>query len=96
MTKSLIAQGLPGARAHAVAARLSQAQGGNGRVGAIPHFVRLDFAYATRSVLYVMAAIMAAAAIVAFLSLRAGVQQDTDGSEAESEAALAEVAPSGG
>jgi hypothetical protein len=58
--------------------------------------VRLDFAYATRSVLYAMAAIMAAAAIVAFLGLRAGVQQDTDGSEAESEGALPEVAPSGG
>ena len=30
----------------------------------IPHFVRLDFAYATRTVLYVMAVIMAVAAVV--------------------------------
>ncbi len=43
----------------------------------IPHFVRLDFAYATRSVLYVMAAIMAVAAVVAFIGLRAGLQQET-------------------
>jgi EmrB/QacA subfamily drug resistance transporter len=96
VTKSLIAQGVPGARAHAVATRLSQARGGNGGAGAIPHFVRLDFAYATRSVLYAMALIMAAAAIVAFLGLRAGVQQDADGTEAENKGALPEVAPSGG
>jgi EmrB/QacA subfamily drug resistance transporter len=95
VTKSLVAQGAPGARAHAVASRLSQARGGAGGAGAIPHFVRLDFAYATRSVLYAMAAIMAAAAIVAFLGLRAGAQQDTEGSEAESEGAVPEVAPSG-
>jgi len=92
---SLLAQGVPGARAHAVAAKLSQAQGGSGHAGAIPHFVRLDFAYATRAVLYAMAAIMAAAAIVAFLGLRAGVQQDTDGSEAEPDRALVDVLPNG-
>jgi hypothetical protein len=38
--------------------------------------VRLDFAYATRSVLFVMAAIMAAAAIAAFVGPRAGVQEE--------------------
>ena len=42
----------------------------------IPHFVRLDFAYATRSVLDAMAAIMAAAAIVAVVGLRPGVQEE--------------------
>jgi hypothetical protein len=71
---SLISQGLPSARAHAEAASISQSQGGG--VASIPHFVRLDFAYATRSVLYVMAAIMATAAIVAFVGLRAGLQEE--------------------
>jgi predicted MFS family arabinose efflux permease len=96
VTKSLIAQGVPGARAHSVAARLSQARGGNGGAGAIPHFVRLDFAYATRSVLYAMAAIMATAAIVAFLGLRAGVQRDDEAAEAEPGGALPDATPSGG
>jgi EmrB/QacA subfamily drug resistance transporter len=73
---SLIALGEPSARAHAEASRLSQSHGG-GSTATIPHFVRLDFAYATRSVLYVMAAIMAAAALAGFAGLRAGVQQET-------------------
>ncbi len=59
-----------------MASNISQSRGGS--VVSIPHFVRLDFAYATRSVLYVMAAIMAAAAIVAFVGLRAGVQEEAD------------------
>jgi hypothetical protein len=79
----LIAMHVPSTRAHAVASHLSQAaQGGSGgasgSVASIPHFVRLDFAYATRSVLYVMAGIMAAAAIVAFAGLRAGLQETPD------------------
>ena len=57
---------------------ISQSRAGNGSITAIPHFVRLDFAYATRSVLYVMAAIMAAA-FVAFVGLRAGVQKEAEG-----------------
>ena len=51
-------------------------QGGSGSVGRIPHFVKLDFAYATRSVLYVMAGIMAVAAVVAFLGLQRGLQEE--------------------
>jgi hypothetical protein len=39
--------------------------------------VRLDFAFATRTVLLAMAGIMAAAAIVAVLGLRRGVQEDS-------------------
>jgi EmrB/QacA subfamily drug resistance transporter len=78
---SLIAKGVPGARAHAVAARLSQSQSGSGSTASIPHFVRLDFAYATRSVLYTMAAIMAVAAVVALLGLRRGVQEDAHAGE---------------
>ena len=75
VTTSLIAQGVPSAKAHAQAASLSQARGG--AAGAIPHFVRMDFAYATQSVLYVMAGIMAVAAVVALVGLRAGVQEET-------------------
>jgi len=45
-------------------------------VSSIPHYFRLDFAYATRSVLRVMAAIMAAAAVVAVFGLRAGAQEE--------------------
>jgi EmrB/QacA subfamily drug resistance transporter len=86
VTSSLLAKGVPAARAHAEASKIAQSQGGNGAAGAIPHFVRLDFAYATRSVLYVMAAIMAAAAVVAFVGLRPGVQEDVPG-EAEDPAA---------
>jgi EmrB/QacA subfamily drug resistance transporter len=73
---SLIAMGDPSARAHATASHLSQSQSGGGSLASIPHFVRLDFAYATRSVLYVMAAIMAAAAIVALRGLQRGLQEE--------------------
>jgi EmrB/QacA subfamily drug resistance transporter len=95
VTSSLLAKGVPAGRAHAEASSIAQSQGGNGAVGAIPHFVRLDFAYATRSVLYVMAAIMAAAAVVAFVGLRPGVQEDSpgiDGDTAEHEPLGAEIA----
>jgi EmrB/QacA subfamily drug resistance transporter len=84
---SLIGQGVPSGRAHAEASSISQSRGGHGSIESIPHFVRLDFAYATRSVLYVMAAIMAAAAIVALVSLRAGLQREADATEVEPEEA---------
>jgi EmrB/QacA subfamily drug resistance transporter len=89
---SLIAQGLSGARAHAEASTLAQSRGGGGSIASIPHFVRLDFAYATRSVLYVMAAIMAVAAIAAFVGLRAGLQEEA-GAAPETEMDPAETAP---
>jgi hypothetical protein len=73
---------MPSGRAHATASSISQSRAGSGSIASIPHFVRLDFAYATRSVLYVMAAIMAVATIVAFLGLRAGVQQEAAAIEA--------------
>jgi EmrB/QacA subfamily drug resistance transporter len=82
---SLIAQRLSSARAHAEASSISQTRGGGGSIASIPHFVRLDFAYATRSVLLVMAGIMAAAAIVALIGLRAGVQEETDATVADPE-----------
>jgi EmrB/QacA subfamily drug resistance transporter len=95
VTSSLLAKGLPAARAHAEASKIAQSQGGNGASAAIPHFVRLDFAYATRSVLYVMAAIMAAAAVVAFAGLRPGVQEDApeeDGDPGDAEVRGVELA----
>jgi hypothetical protein len=45
-----------------------------------------DGAYATRSVLHVMAGIMATAAVVAFVGLRAGVQEETDATGVDVEA----------
>jgi EmrB/QacA subfamily drug resistance transporter len=74
LTSSLLSQGVPRSRAHAEAAQLSQARGPSGPTN-IPHYIRLDFAYASRTVFYVMAAIMAAAAVVALLGLEWGVQQ---------------------
>ena len=79
VASSLITLGVPSAKAHAEASNIAQSRSGS--VSAIPHFVRLDFAYATRSVLYVMAAIMAVAAITAFVGLRTGVQQELDAEE---------------
>ena len=85
VTTSLIGQGVPPARASSEASSIAQSHG-SAAVAAIPHFIRLDFAYATRSVLQVMAGVMAAAAIVAFLGLRRGVQEETDSSQAEAPA----------
>jgi EmrB/QacA subfamily drug resistance transporter len=79
VTSSLITLGVPSTKAHAEASNIAQSRSGS--VSAIPHFVRLDFAYATRSVLYVMAAIMAVAAITAFVGLRRGVQEELDTTE---------------
>jgi EmrB/QacA subfamily drug resistance transporter len=75
LTTSLIAQHLP-ARVAAAASMIAQSQGA-GSAGAIPRFVRLDFADATRTVLTVMAAIMAAGALVSLVGLRRGAQEET-------------------
>jgi EmrB/QacA subfamily drug resistance transporter len=76
ITNSLVAQGLSRSEAATEAAKISQSQGG--RVGAIPHFVRLDLAYASRTVFYAMAGIMAVAAIVARFGLQSGRQELTN------------------
>jgi EmrB/QacA subfamily drug resistance transporter len=80
VTSSLISQGTPARQAASEAASVSQSQGqsgsGSNSVASIPHFVRLDFAYATRTVFYVMAGIMAVAAVVALIGLRSGVQAE--------------------
>ena len=75
ITASLVAKGLPPGAAAAQASKIAQLQGGNGNVAAIPQFLRADFASATRDILYVMAGIMAVAAIVALRGLKRGVQE---------------------
>jgi len=77
ITNSLTARGLPSPAASAQAAKIAQLQGGaSGNVSAIPQFIRLDFATATRDVFYGMAIIMGVAALVALRGLKHGVQQD--------------------
>ncbi|MFE0459279.1 MFS transporter [Kitasatospora sp. NPDC058965] len=79
LTSSLTAQGVPQEQAAAAAGHLSQVQaqsGGSGGTAGIPQFFRADFAHATQTVLYWMAAIMAAAAVVAVLGLRPGRQTE--------------------
>jgi EmrB/QacA subfamily drug resistance transporter len=74
LTTSLMSQGLSAKAAAAEAAKYSQSQ--SGHVGAIPHFYQLDFADATRTVFYVMAGIMAVAALVAKFGLLPGLQEE--------------------
>ncbi len=76
ITSSLVARGLPPGAASAEASKIAQLQGGSGNVATIPQFIRADFAGATREVLYVMAAIMAVAAIVALRGLKRGRQEE--------------------
>jgi EmrB/QacA subfamily drug resistance transporter len=83
LTSSLISQGVPAGRASAAAASGSQSRSGS--LASIPHFVRLDFAQATQTVLYVMAGVMAVAAVVALLGLRFGVQEEALASGPEAE-----------
>ncbi len=78
ITASLTGQGLPGPAASAEAAKIAQLQGGSSNITAIPAFIRADFATATRDVLYGMAIVMAAAALVALRGLKGGVQEDTE------------------
>src|SRR5262249_100357 len=78
----LIGLGVSPARAASEASRIAQSQEAPAG-GTIPHFIRLDFAHATRSVLIAMACVMGAAAVVAVLGLRRGVQVDTEPAAAE-------------
>ena len=77
LTTSLVSMGVPHAEAVTKAAQLSEANSSSSALPAsgIPHFFELDFAYATRSVLYAMAIVMAAAAVVAVVGLQAGRQE---------------------
>jgi MFS family permease len=83
LASSLAARGLAPRQASAAAARIAEHEGGNGGVATIPHFVRMDFAYASQTVFYVMTGIMGAAAVVAMLGLRFGRQQDTPEHDAD-------------
>jgi EmrB/QacA subfamily drug resistance transporter len=74
LTTSLVGQGVPRGQADAEATRISQAH--SAAAGGIPHFVRLDFAYATKSVFEAMAGIMVVATLIALAGLRRGVQQE--------------------
>ena len=78
ITDSLTARGLPHSAASAQAAKIAQLHGGSGKIADIPLFIRADFADATRAVLYAMAVIMGAAAVVALRGLRRGAQQDVE------------------
>ena len=80
VTSSLIAQGVPPAKAASQASRVAEAQGSSGSVRSIPHFIRLDFAYATRSVLIGMGVVMAVAAVVGLVGLQQGLQADPEAS----------------
>jgi EmrB/QacA subfamily drug resistance transporter len=76
VTASLVSQGMPQKAASHLASGISQFQNSGQNVSTIPHFVRLDFAYATQTVFYVMAGIMGAAGVVALLGLRRGAQEE--------------------
>ena len=90
LTNTLVARGLSRSRAAAEASSVSQSQssGSGHATTTIPHFLRLDFAYSTRSVLFVMAGIMAAAAVVALFGLERGVQDETEEPALEASASL--------
>jgi EmrB/QacA subfamily drug resistance transporter len=77
VTSSLIAQGVRPAQATAQAAKIGQTENTGANPADIPHYVRVDFAYATRTVFFVMAGIMVAASLVALVGLQPGVQQAT-------------------
>jgi EmrB/QacA subfamily drug resistance transporter len=84
VTTSLVGLGASHTQAAAQAAKIAQSQGSSASTAAIPHFLRLDFAYASQSVFYVMAAVMAAGALAALIGLQRGRQQETDEALAES------------
>ena len=75
LTTSLRGMGMTQAHAAAEANHIAQYQHGSATVASVPHFVSVDFAHSTQLVLYIMAGIMAAAALLAFFGLEAGRQE---------------------
>jgi len=76
LTTSLRHLGLSQTQAAAEANHIAQAPTrGSTSVANIPHYVSVDFAHSTQVVLYVMAGIMAAAALVAWRGLESGRQE---------------------
>jgi EmrB/QacA subfamily drug resistance transporter len=73
-------QHVPQALADKLAATATHSGGsggaGKGSVSDVPQWVRLDFAHGVQYVLYIMAGLMAVAAIVALLGLKGGVQEE--------------------
>jgi EmrB/QacA subfamily drug resistance transporter len=96
-TSSLRAQGATPSQAAAGAAKAaaasSGASGSGGGAGAIPHFIRVDFAHASQTVFYVMAGVMAVAAVVALIGLQPGVQEDMTAATATSPATASATSP---
>jgi len=78
VAKSLATMGVPAAQASKEAAAAVQRQGEVRGTSGIPHFVRLDFAMASRDVFLAMAVVMAVAAVVAIFGLERGVQVDSE------------------
>jgi MFS family permease len=87
ISDSLVQQGMSRAAANAAADTATHggysgnsSGGGSGSGGSgnsvadIPHFIRYDFAQGVQYVFYIMAGLMALAAVVALLGLRGGVQ----------------------
>jgi len=77
---------VPAARAHASAAQFSASGSGSGSAGSIPQFFRVDFAQSTQTVFYVMAGIMAVAAIIGLIGLRGGIQEEAPAPPVDREA----------
>jgi EmrB/QacA subfamily drug resistance transporter len=85
VTSSLLAQGESHSQATAEAAKIAESsQGSGGSTASIPHFVRLDFAESTRSVLIGMGVVMALAALVGLIGLQRGRQADPDDPDTQS------------
>ncbi|HXW33648.1 MAG TPA: MFS transporter, partial [Acidimicrobiales bacterium] len=82
VTASLVHLGISPAQAAVEANKIAQFQssgtGAGSSIRTIPHFIRVDFAEASHTVILAMAVIMAIAAVVAFIGLRAGVQQPSE------------------
>ncbi len=77
LTSSLLGLGIPHATAASEARQIAQSQGA-GSTASIPHFVRLDYAAASRTVFLVMAVILAIAGVVAVIGLQRGRQEASD------------------
>jgi EmrB/QacA subfamily drug resistance transporter len=75
---SLTAGGVPAGKAASQARDIAQSHQAPEGGGTIPHFIRLDFAESTRTVYYVMAGIMAVAALVAHFGLQRGLQTEAE------------------
>ncbi len=77
LVTSFESHGLAHVRAVTQASAIAQSPAGSGTTAAIPHFIRLDFAYSTRTVFLVMAGIMAVATVVALVGLQGDDPKDS-------------------